>query len=51
MHHTDAEREFAYDTESHFGRRKSGLTDAKTNGWIVDMKNDWTTIFPPAASK
>lgn len=47
VHHTDGEREFAYDGESRFGRLKEGLTKAKENGWwIVDMKSDWKTIFP-----
>jgi len=49
VHHTDGEREFAYDSESLFGRLKAGLTDAEKNGWhVVDMKNDWLTVFPPA---
>jgi phosphoserine phosphatase len=47
VHHTDAEREYAYDRESHFGRLDKGLTEATGRGWtVVDMKNDWNTIFP-----
>lgn len=48
VHHTDAEREFAYDRTSSVGRLDKGLDEAKTNGWtVVDMKQDWKTIFPP----
>ena len=49
VHHTDATREWAYDRESEVGRLDKVLDQAKTKGWIVvDMKNDWTVIFPPA---
>lgn len=48
VHHTDAEREYAYDRKSQVGRLDKGLTDAKANGWhVVDMKADWTCVFPP----
>jgi phosphoglycolate phosphatase-like HAD superfamily hydrolase len=48
VHHTDAEREYAYDRESHIGQLKRGLDEAAQRGWIVvDMKQDWKTIFPP----
>lgn len=48
VHHTDAEREYAYDRDSHIGRLDKALTDAPGKGWIVvDMKNDWKEIFPP----
>ena len=47
LHHTDAEREWAYDRESHFGRLDKGLDEALEKGWIVvDMKNDWKKIYP-----
>jgi phosphoserine phosphatase len=47
VHHTDAEREYAYDRESHVGTLDKALDQADTNGWIiVDMKNDWKEIFP-----
>jgi phosphoglycolate phosphatase-like HAD superfamily hydrolase len=47
VHHTDAEREWAYDRESHIGRLDRGLDEAATRGWVVvDMKRDWATIFP-----
>ena len=47
VHHTDADREWAYDRKSSsFGRLDKGLDEARTRGWtIVDMKNDWQTIF------
>ena len=47
VHHTDADREWAYDRKSSsFGRLDNGLDEARTRGWtIVDMKNDWQTIF------
>jgi len=47
LHHTDAEREWAYDSNSSIGRLDKGLDEAKTQGWtIVDMKNDWKIIYP-----
>ncbi|MCB1232517.1 MAG: haloacid dehalogenase-like hydrolase [Verrucomicrobiae bacterium] len=47
VHHTDAEREFAYDRESHVGKLDKGLDEAKDRGWtLVDMKADWKVIYP-----
>jgi hypothetical protein len=47
VHHTDAEREWAYDRESSFGRLDKGLDEAKAKGWtIVDIKKDWKVIYP-----
>ena len=47
IHHTDAEREWAYDRDSHIGRLDNGLDEASRNGWVVvDMKKDWKTIYP-----
>jgi haloacid dehalogenase-like hydrolase len=49
VHHTDSEREYAYDAQSPFGRLSKALDEAKSRGWVVvDMKRDWDTIFPPA---
>jgi len=49
VHHTDAEREWAYDRESHIGRLNRGLDEGPKRGWvIVDMKSDWTRVYPPA---
>jgi len=47
VHHTDAKREAAYDHESAMGRLAKGLDEAKARGWVVvDMKEDWSRIFP-----
>jgi phosphoserine phosphatase len=47
VHHTDAEREWAYDRKSSIGRLDKGLDEAKAKGWtVVDMKNDWKMIYP-----
>jgi hypothetical protein len=47
LHHTDAEREWAYDRESHIGRLDKGLDEAIEQGWtIIDMKRDWNSIYP-----
>lgn len=46
IHHTDAQREYAYDRESHVGRLDKGLDEAAAKGWtVVSMKDDWKTIF------
>lgn len=48
VHHTDAEREWAYDRKSRIGKLDRALDDGIKRGWtIVDMKRDWKTIFPP----
>jgi phosphoserine phosphatase len=48
VHHTDADREYAYDRKSHVGTLDKALDQADANGWIVvDMKKDWQTVFPP----
>ena len=47
VHHTDAEREYAYDRQSAVGRLDKAFEAAKRQGWtIVDMKQDWKRIFP-----
>jgi len=46
IHHTDAEREYAYDRKSHVGTLDKALDQADANGWIiVDMKMDWKEVF------
>jgi phosphoglycolate phosphatase-like HAD superfamily hydrolase len=46
VHHTDAEREYAYDRNSKVGRLDKALDEANSKGWLViDMKNDWNTVF------
>jgi phosphoglycolate phosphatase-like HAD superfamily hydrolase len=47
VHHTDADREWAYDRESSIGRLVRGLDEGPKRGWvIVDMKADWNVIYP-----
>ena len=51
VHHTDAEREYAYDRKSHIGRLDKGLDEAPKRGWVVaSIKDDWKTVFPPKSS-
>ena len=46
VHHTDAERKWAYDRKSGIGRLDKALDEAKAKGWtVVDMKRDWKTVF------
>jgi phosphoserine phosphatase len=48
LHHTDAERENAYDRAAKNGKLDKGLDEASTKGWlVVDMKADWKTVFKP----
>ena len=47
LHHTDAEREWAYDKNSSVGRLDKGLVEATEKGWtVIDMKNDWKVVYP-----
>jgi hypothetical protein len=47
VHHTDPQREWAYDRNSRIGRLDKALDEATAKGWtVVDMKTDWKTIFP-----
>jgi haloacid dehalogenase-like hydrolase len=49
VHHTDGDREWAYDRESRIGKLDKGLDEAKARDWtVVDMKTDWKTVFPDA---
>ncbi len=49
VHHTDAEREYAYDRQSHIGKLDKALTEAPERGWkLISMKDDWKSIFPPS---
>ena len=48
VHHDDADREFAYDRQSHVGRLDRGLDEAGARGWtVVSMKKDWRQMFLP----
>jgi len=52
VHHTDAEREWAYDRASSIGRLDKALDEAQSKGWtVVDMKTDWKIIFPSELPK
>lgn len=47
VHHTDSEREWAYDRDSHIGKLDIGLDLANAENWtIADMKEDWKVIYP-----
>jgi hypothetical protein len=47
VHHTDAEREWAYDRTSHIGKLDKALDEATAKGWtVVDIKRDWRQVFP-----
>lgn len=47
LHHTDGEREWAYDRESHVGKLDKALDQAGDAGWtVVDMKRDWRVVYP-----
>jgi hypothetical protein len=51
VRHTDAEREWAYDRESHIGRLDKALDEATLKAWtVVDVKVDWKVVFPPLPS-
>ena len=47
VHHTDAEREYAYDRKSHVGKLDQALDEAGRRGWtVVDMKREWKVVYP-----
>lgn len=50
VHHTDATREYAYDSHPPAsGKLVAALPVAKAKGWtVVDMKQDWKTVYDPA---
>jgi len=46
LHHDDAEREWAYDRDSHIGRLDRGLDEAAAREWVVvSMARDFAVIF------
>lgn len=48
VHHTDAEREWAYDRNSKIGKLDKALVEATVKGWtVVDVQKDWSVVFPP----
>lgn len=47
VHHTDAEREWAYDKKSSVGHLDKALEEAAERQWtVVDMAVDWKQVFP-----
>lgn len=47
VHHTDAEREWAYDRKAPIGALDKGLDEAEKRGWtVMDMKRDWKVVYP-----
>jgi phosphoglycolate phosphatase-like HAD superfamily hydrolase len=47
VHHTDADREWAYDRKSSVGRLDKALDEAPGRGWLTaDMKTDWKVVYP-----
>ena len=52
IRHTDSEREWAYDRDSHIGRLDQALDEAAARGWVVvDMKEDWGRVYGFESSK
>jgi phosphoserine phosphatase len=49
VHHTDGEREYAYDAVSKStGKLVQALEEAPQRGWlVVDMQTDWSVVFGP----
>ena len=46
VHHTDAEREWAYDRQSNMEPLDKAWDEAKAKGWtVVDMQRDWKKVF------
>ena len=46
LHHTDADREWAYDRDSRVGRLDKALDEATARSWtVVDMKTEWNRVF------
>lgn len=47
VHHTDGNREWAYDRASSIGKLDKALDEARSRKWtVVDMKADWKVVFP-----
>jgi phosphoglycolate phosphatase-like HAD superfamily hydrolase len=47
VRHTDAVREWAYESISSASRLDKALEEAQARGWtVVDMKRDWKVVFP-----
>lgn len=47
VHHTDGQREWAYDRKSSVGRLDKALDQARAKGWtVVDMASEWRRVYP-----
>ena len=47
VHHTDAQREWAYDRTSKIGKLDKALDEARAQNWtVVDMAKEWVKIYP-----
>ncbi|HEY2563454.1 MAG TPA: hypothetical protein VGI44_07055 [Acidimicrobiales bacterium] len=48
VHHTDGDREYAYDSDPLLGSGTGKLLEAAADGnWtVVDMAADWASVFP-----
>ena len=47
VHHDDADREYAYNSDSKIGRLDMAPDEAQTRDWtVVRMRKDWRSIFP-----
>jgi hypothetical protein len=49
VHHTDADREYAYDTDPVLGAGTEQLLAAASDGkWtVIDMAADWSAVYAP----
>jgi hypothetical protein len=49
VHHTDAEREYAYDNDPLLGSGTAQLLAAASENQrtVIDMAADWAGVFPP----
>ena len=46
VHHTDAEREWAYDRDSSIGKLDTAWDEAVAKGWtLVSIEDDWKIVF------
>ncbi len=46
VHHTDAEREWAYDRDSSIGKLDTAWDEAIAKGWtLVSIEDDWRIVF------
>jgi phosphoglycolate phosphatase-like HAD superfamily hydrolase len=46
VHHDDADREFAYDRDSHIGKLDKAWDEARARNWVVvSMRSDWKKVF------